>query len=76
MIYSASSRVVQKQTLQDMCAINDPLGQTHSPASSDHYFRLKVILFSEILKSEDGRTDEQTDGQTTRAKIGITTGRD
>ena len=39
-----------------MCAINDPLGQTHSPSSSDHYSRLKVVLFSVILKSGDGQT--------------------
>ena len=38
-----------------MCAINDPLGQTHSPTSSDHYSHMKVRLFSEILKSGDGR---------------------
>ena len=42
---------------QDMCAINDPLGQTHSPASSDHYFHSKIVLFCEILKSGDRRTD-------------------
>ena len=29
----------------------DPLGQTHSPASSDHYSHLKVVLFCAILKS-------------------------
>ena len=29
---------------------NDPLGQTHSPASNDHYFHLKVVLFCEILQ--------------------------
>ena len=52
-----------------MCDINDPLGQSHSPASSDHYSRLKMVLFCEILKCRDGRTD----GQTTRAKIVITT---
>ena len=51
---------------QDICAINDALCQTHSPASSDHYFSLKVVLFCKIL----------TDGQTTRAKIVITTGCD
>ena len=36
-----------------MCAINDPLGQTHSPASSDHYSHLKVILFWDIWESGD-----------------------
>ena len=25
--------------------INDPLCQTHSPSSSDHYFHLKLICF-------------------------------
>ena len=40
-----------------MRIINDPLGQTHSPANSDHYSRLKFVLFCEILKSGDGRTD-------------------
>ena len=25
--------------------INYPLGQTHSPASSNHYFYLKMVLF-------------------------------
>ena len=46
-----------------MCAINDPLGQTHSPASSDH---LKFVLFWEIL----------TDVHTPFVEIVITTGRD
>ena len=31
--------------------INDPLGQTHNPANSDHYSNLKIILFCAILKS-------------------------
>ena len=53
---------MQMYLSQDMCAVNDPLGQTHSPASSDHYSHLKIVLFCEIL----------TDGQTTRAKIVIT----
>ena len=71
---------------QDMCAINDPQGQTDSPASSDHCSHLKVVLFCEIFKSEDGRTDGRAyvrtiiyvrmDGRTKRAKIVITTGRD
>ena len=34
--------------------VYDPLGQTHSPASSDHYSHVKVVLFCDILKS--GRT--------------------
>ena len=50
-----------------MCAINDPLGQTHCPTSSDHYSHLKIVLFCEIVKSAEGRTP--------RAEIVITTGR-
>ena len=38
-----------------MSAINDPLGQTYSPASSDHYSRLKLVLLCELYKW--GRTD-------------------
>ena len=49
-----------------MSAINDPLGQTKSPAHSDHYSLLN-FLFCEILK-------RGTDVQTTRADIVITTG--
>ena len=37
--------------------INDPLGQTHSSTSSEHYFQAMFVLFCDILKSEDGRTD-------------------
>ena len=40
-----------------MRIINDPLGQTHSPASSYHFFHLNLVLFCEILKSGEGRTD-------------------
>ena len=50
------------------CVINDPLGQTHSVASSDHYFLLFCFARSEKWR----RTDERT----TCAKIVITTGRD
>ena len=38
--------------------INDPLGQTHNPAISDHYSHLKVVLFREFLKRGNGRTDD------------------
>ena len=44
-----------KSKWHSISAINDPHGQTHSPASSAHYSRLKVVLFCEILKT--GRTD-------------------
>ena len=36
--------------------INDPLGQTHSHASSEHRFRFKFVLF--WLVGTDGRTDD------------------
>ena len=51
------------------CVINDPLGQTHSPTSS--YFQTTFVLFYDILKSGDGRTDILTE---TCAKI-MTVGR-
>ena len=41
--------------------INDPLGQTHSSASSNQYSRLNFALFCEIDKSGDRRTDGRTD---------------
>ena len=41
--------------------INDPLGQTHNPASSDHCSDLNIVWFGAILKSEDGQTDGSTD---------------
>ena len=41
-----------------MCAINDPLGQTQSPASSDYHSHLKIVLFSEIFKKW-GLTDSR-----------------
>ena len=43
--------------------INDPFGQTHSHISSDHYSRSTFVLFCEILKSGDERTDGQTCGK-------------
>ena len=52
------------------CVINDPLGQAHSPTSSDHYFHASFALFCGIFKSigSDVRTEICT-------KIMITTGR-
>ena len=48
---------------------NDPLGQTYSHASSDHYSHLKVVLFCcEILKSG---TDRRADVQTPSMKVVI-----
>ena len=76
----AFSRTLGKQ---DTRAINDPLGQTHISASSDHYFRLNFVLCCEILKvGTDGRTEERKDGRTEvqtttgSANIVITTGHD
>ena len=54
--WNCRSSVCKPTTLpQDMCAINDPLGQTHSPASSDHYSRLKFVLFCDNMEKW-GRT--------------------
>ena len=56
---------------EDICIINDPLGQTHSPTScSDHYFHATFVLFRDILKSGDGRTDENNDHYWTRLWVG------
>ena len=59
-----SKLVVQgKIKEQDTCAINDPLGQTHSPARSEHYSHLRFAIvlqdLEKILKVFDkkGRTD-------------------
>ena len=37
--------------------INDPLGQTHNPTGSYHYFHSTFVLFCDILKTGDERTD-------------------
>ena len=40
--------------------IYDPLGQTHSLTSSEHYFHATFVLFCDIWKvGTDGRTDGQ-----------------
>ena len=49
--------------------INDPLGQTHSLASSEHCYRLKFVLFWQL------GTYWRTYERTTCAKTMITTGR-
>ena len=62
---------IENKKSQDMRVINDPLGQTHSTASSDHYSRLYLRDFKNF-----GRTDGRTDRQHMRCKnIVITTGR-
>ena len=53
-----------------MCATNDPLGQTHSPASRDNYFYMKTCFVLRYVEKWEG-----TDVQTTHAKIVITTDR-
>ena len=70
--------IVLKKTNDNKRGVNDPLGQTHRPASKDHYFQLKIILFCEILKSGNVMTNLQTElyGRTTCVKLVITTGRD
>ena len=45
----------QQKKIQDSCVINDPLGQAHSLAKI-----LFSLEFCFVLKSGDGRTDEQT----------------
>ena len=55
-------RIAKCTNYKIMCVIKDPLGQTHSTSSSDHYSHLKFVLFCEILKRGDGRTDGRTDG--------------
>ena len=51
-----------KNWRQDMSAINDPLGQTHSPASSDHYSHLKVVVLRDFEKwGADVHTDSMCD---------------
>ena len=59
---------VNESKLDKTGVINDPLGQTHSHASSEHCFLLFCFL---DLKSGD----RQTDGQHVR-KTMIPTGRD
>ena len=64
--------------------INDPLGQTHILASSEHWFRLKFVLFLKV--GTYGRTNERhvpktmiTTGMTVGrpcGSIGITSGCD
>ena len=72
------SEISQKTDYYKTGVINDPLGQAHSLASSEHWFCCYVFL---NLKSgderrTDGRTDRQTDGRTTCAKTIIPTGPD
>ena len=59
-----------------LCAINDPLGQTHRSARQYRSLFSLESFDCEILKSWDGRTVRKTDVQTTLAKIVTTAGRD
>ena len=51
-IYKAKQDNSQDKT----SVINDPLGQTHNPTSSDLYSHLNIALFCSILKSWEGWT--------------------
>ena len=52
---------IEKKIGYDMCVINDPLGQTHSPAMSAHYSRLYFVLLCKIMNSGEWQKDEHTD---------------
>ena len=55
--YSALSLKTRILNKQYMYAINDPLGQTHRPANSDHYSHLIFVLREfEKWRRTDGRT--------------------
>ena len=45
-----SRRMASLKVLYKTCVINDPLGQTHSPTSSDDYGHLTCVLLCDILK--------------------------
>ena len=47
---------ISQNKINKTCVINDPLGQTHSPTSSDHFFNRRLFCF--IWKSGEGRTDQ------------------
>ena len=63
-LWSVSRHFIDRKGKGTKRDINDPLGQTHSPTSSDCYSRLKFVLFCDILKSNTYRR---------HAKIVITT---
>ena len=52
------------------CVINNPLVQTHSLTSSDHYFYATFVLIYDILKGGDGLMEVRTE---ICAKVMITT---
>ena len=60
---------VSDKYTEDICAINDPLGQIPNPASSYHYSHSKFVLFCDIFEKW-----RWMDVQKPRAKIVITTG--
>ena len=68
-----SSSLTPRYTNYMKSVINDPLGQTHSHASSEHCFCCFVFL---DLKSGDWRTNVRMDVRTTCVKTMIPTGRD
>ena len=54
------NQCLSKNNIDKTGVINDPLGQTHSLAISEHCFRLTFDLFWKV--GTDGRTDGRTDG--------------
>ena len=67
-----------KQMVQDKCVVNDPLGQTHSPTSSDHsdhYLHATFVLFCNILKSGDRRTGGNLCENNDHYRLGLWVGR-
>ena len=56
MLFDSSKLIFQLEMKQDIIyIINDPLGQTHSPTSSNNYFQPMFVLLYDILKSTDGQ---------------------
>ena len=53
-------RRMLQQEEKDMSVIYDPLGQSYGPASSNHYFQLKVVFLMRDLVGTGVRTDVQT----------------
>ena len=68
--FTALRDISEKKYKNKTDVINDPLGQTHSLASSEHCFLMFCFARSEKWGRTDGRTE------TTCEKIIITAGRD
>ena len=57
-LYFMTKYYSEKLTNHKTGVINDPLGQTHSLASSEHCFRLKFVLFSKVGTDADVQMDD------------------